>query len=257
MPWTAHRALHEAGHWAGEEGDDMRASLWQERLLAATGLLFLALFACGLLLADVVADAAFPAPSQPLGEVAAYFGHNPTAVRGLSLFHALASLALLVFAAYVATVLRRAEADRQGALGTVAVVGGAVAGAFLLLDASLFWVLALPSTAGDPALLRALHALSYLAGGVALAFPMVAFIGASSLVALSTGLLPGWLAWTGLVAAVAGLAYATTLVAERGAWSPSGAYVLAFPGLLWIVATSFVLVRRARPLSPTPAGEPT
>lgn len=235
----------------------MRASLWQERLLAATGLLFLALFACGLLLADVVADAAFPAPSQPLGEIAAYFSHNGTAVRGLGLFHGLASLALLVFAAYVADVLRRAEGDRHGALGTVAVVGGAVAGAFLLLEAALFWVLALPSTAGDLALLRALHALSYLSGGVALALPLVAFIGATSLVALSTRILPAWLAWAGLVAAVACLVYGTTLVAENGAWSPSGLVLTALLPLLWIFATSAVLVRRARPLSPTPVAEPT
>jgi len=42
-------------------------------LFAVSGLLFLGFFACGLVLADLLATTAFPPPSATLAEIAAYF----------------------------------------------------------------------------------------------------------------------------------------------------------------------------------------
>jgi hypothetical protein len=211
-----------------------------ERLFAVSGLLFLGLFVCGLVLADLLANTAFPPPSATLAEIAAYFGQNDGAVRGLSVCHAFAALALMIFGAFLSHRIRRGGPN---VLAAIAQVGGGVAGGFLLLDAALFWVLALPDVSSDPALLRALHGLSYLCGGVALALPLAALIGAVSLDALQSGSLPRWLAWTGLVTTIDCLIYGTTLVAASGYWSPSGLVLAAILPLLWIFATSIVLIR--------------
>lgn len=221
----------------------MNESPWHDRLLAVSGLLFLGLFTSGLALADLLADAAFPPPSAALDEIAAYFSQNGAAVRGLSVCHAFAALALMIFGAYLSHRVRRGQ---PSALGSIALAGGGVAGAFLLFDATIFWVLALPDVSHDPALLRALHGLSYLCGGGALALPLAALIGAVSLDALQSRSLPRWLAWAGLVTTVDCLAYGTSLVAADGYWSPSGLVLAAVLPLLWVFATSIaILLERA------------
>jgi hypothetical protein len=126
-------------------------------------------------------------------------------------------------------------------------VGSAAAGTFLLLDAPLFWVLALPDISGDPAVLRALHGLSYLCGGVALALPLAALIGAVSLDALHFRSLPGWLAWLGIISTIDCLVYGTTLVTASGYWSPSGLVLAAVLPLLWIFLSCIVLLFNRAP----------
>jgi hypothetical protein len=220
-------------------------SVWHDRLLAATGLLFLAFFTCGLALADLLANTSFPPPSASLDDIAAYFSQNGGAIRGLSVCHAFAALALMLFGACLSYRIRRGQ---PSALGAIALIGGGVAGAFLLLDAAIFWVLALPDVSRDPALLRALHGLSYLCGGVALALPLSSLIGAVSLDALRTRSLPRWLAWAGLITSLDCVLYGTSLVAASGYWSPSGLVLAAVLPLLWIFATSVaLLLERASP----------
>jgi hypothetical protein len=206
---------------------------------------FLVLFALGLLAADIVSGASFPGPSRTAAEVADYVTANRTEVRWLAFFHGFAALALMLFAVHVGDAIGRAlPEDRPRRV--IAVVGGAVAGTFLLLDAVLFWLLALPATSNDPAVLGAVHAFSYLCGGVALILPLGAFIGVASWAALDAGYLPRWLAWIGVAATVEAVLYWATVTGERGAWSPSGVFVtLAVVPLLWIGAASVVLMRRA------------
>jgi hypothetical protein len=223
----------------------MIGSRWHDRLLAATGLVFLVLFTCGLALADLLADTAFPPPSAPLDDIAVYFSQNGGAVRGLSVCHAFAALALMLFGAYLSHQIRRGE---PSALSAIALVGSGAAGAFLLLDAAIFWVLSLSDVSRDPALLRALHGLSYLCGGVALALPLAALIGSVSLDALQTRSLPRWLGWAGLLTTIDCLIYGTSLVEAIGYWSPSGLVLAAVLPLLWIFATSaFTLFDRRSP----------
>jgi hypothetical protein len=208
--------------------------------LAASGAVFVGLFGAGILIADW--SAAYPNLSQPVAELHVYFTENVGAVRALGLFHAFAALALLVFGAHMAARLRGTPG--AGSLPELALAGGTGAGILLLVDAMVFWTLAAPSVAGDPALLRGLHTLSYLAGGVFLLLPLGAFIGVVSAVALRTGLLPRWLGWWGVAAAVESFLYGTTLVAWEGPWSPGGVLVVgaAIP-VVWVLLTSISLFR--------------
>ncbi len=241
--------------------------------MAFSGVLFLALFAGGLLAADVLATTSFPEPSRPFGEVVAYFLGNAWPVRILSTCHAFAAVALLAFTAYAGAVLRRPDSDGLrrpdsdglrrpdsdglrrpdsdglrrtdgGALGMVATAGGAVASGMLLLDAALFWALAQPSAAASPPLVEALHDLSYICGGVALALPLGLFIACLSAAGRENRLLPGWLRWAGALAALETALYGATLLGAEGTWSPSGVLVVgAVLPLLWVGAASLVLAR--------------
>lgn len=100
----------------------------------------------------------------------------------------------------------------------------------------------MPDVSSDQAVLSALHGLSYLCGGVALALPLAALIGAVSLDALQNRPLPRWLAWAGLVTTVGYLAYGTSLVAATEYWSPSGLVLAAVLPLFWIFATSIAVL---------------
>ena len=217
-------------------------------LPAATGLAFLGLFVPGLVAADLAATSTYPGPSRPLAEVVRYVNDNRTSIRWLAFFHGLAAMAFMLFAVHVADTIRAfAPQARQARL--VAVVAGAAAAIFLLLDAVVFWLLVAPATGRNTDVLATVHTLSYLCGGLALTLPLAAFIGTTSWVALRAGFLPRWLAWVGIAAAVEGVAYWATVTGERGVWSPSGVFVtLAVVPLWWIAAVSTALIRvdRAR-----------
>ncbi len=209
--------------------------------MAFSGVLFLALFAGGLLAADVLATSSFPEASRPYTEVVAYFLDNAGPVRILSTCHAFAAMALLAFTAYAGAVLRRTDG---AGLGVVATAGGAVAAGMLLLDAALFWTVASPSAAASPPLVEALHDLSYICGGVALALPLGLFIVCLSAAGREYRVLPTWLRVAGVIAALETAVYGTTLLVAEGAWSPSGVLVAgAVLPLLWVGAASVVLAR--------------
>jgi hypothetical protein len=170
-------------------------------------------------------------------------------VRALATFRAFAAVALVVFSAYLSAVLRAASGTESPVLAALAAIGGAVSAGFLLLDAILFWVLVLPSTTASPETLQAIHGLSYLAGGVALALPLGVLIGAATAGARGPRLLPRWVVALGVAATVTTLLCGTTLTGERGAWSPSGALVVfATLPLLWVAtASSMLTLRRQNP----------
>ena len=226
-----------------------------DRLWPLSGLAFVVLFLGGLLFADVLAGRPFPGIDDPLAETTGYFRTNGAGVRLLSLFHSLAAMALLAFTAYMNERNSR-RVGESSPLVTLAFGGGVVAAAFLLLSALLFWALARPETAGEPAVARSLVDLSYLAGGVALLLSLSAFIGASSLLALRTDALPAWLGRTGVVTAIVSLLFAATLAAKSGAFGPGGIIaVAAVPPFFWIFAASVSLARASRARQPR-AGYP-
>ncbi|MGH2887213.1 MAG: hypothetical protein ACRDPA_31710, partial [Solirubrobacteraceae bacterium] len=115
---------------------------WQ-RLWAASGVLTVVLFACGLLFGDVLGTSNFPALDATAARVRAYFLENASEVRALSFFHVLSAIALVVFAAYIYGYLRR-ESGARAALAALALAGGAMAAAFLLLSALCYRTLAEP-----------------------------------------------------------------------------------------------------------------
>ena len=224
----------------------MAAARTRDGFWAATGLAFVGLFLGGLVFADVLAGRPYPGIDEPIGEITEYFTRSGPEVRGLSFLHSLAAMALLAFAAYLRGFFARSE-GKPGALSALAFGGAVMAAVFLLLSALLFWALARPATAGEPGIARVLFDLSYLAGGLALLLSLSAFIGSNSLLALQARVLPPWVAWTGVLAAIVALLSTGTMLAETGAFGPGGIVVVgALPPFLWIFATSVVLIRANR-----------
>ena len=223
----------------------MHATLWS-RLWAANGLAFLALFAAGILAAGN-----FPALDASLEELRVYVGAHPSGLRVLSFLHSIAALLLIGFAAHVHQAV--AQADSEPRSLALLAFGGAVLGAIaLLLSALCFWLLAFDDIADVPALLRSIHRLSVLTGGVGLLTGLALLMGCAGLIIVRTGALPRWLGWSGLIVAAISSAAPVTLLAPRGPWSPGGLLALwTLPVMLWIAATSIVLVRLPRPHAAT------
>jgi hypothetical protein len=223
----------------------MESARW-ERLWAASGVMCVVLFGCGLFFADVVAPG-YPTLDDPPGEVEGYFVDNEHEVRALSFFHVLAALALLCFSAYVRTVMRRVEPG-SGALAALALVGGVTAAAFLLLSALLFRTLAEPAVAGDEGSQRAVLLLSYLAGGPAITVPLAALIGAGSLVLVRGGALAAWIGRLGIVAAAISVAAASMLLgpADNDSLLFGLLLIAAGLGFLWVIVASVALARRVQ-----------
>ena len=236
-----------------------------ERLLAFSGVLFLALFAGGLLAADVLATTSFPEPSRPFGEVVAYFLGNPWPVRILSTCHAFAAIALLAFTAYAGAVLRRPDSDGLRRPTVTGFGGPTVTGsAGPTVGRSAWWrppgarsrpacSCSTPPSSGPwrsrrprpaPLWSRPCTTCPTSAAG----WPWPCRSACSSPVcrrpAGKTGSSPGWLRWAGALAALETALYGATLLGAEGTWSPSGVLVVgAVLPLLWVGAASLVLAR--------------
>jgi len=217
---------------------------WQ-RLWAASGALTVVLFACGLLFGDVLGTTSFPALDATASEVRAYFLQNGSQVRALSLFHLLSAIALVAFAAYIYAYLRR-ESSAPSALAAFALAGGAIAAAFLLLSALCYRTLAEPTVARDAPLAHALLALSYLAGGPAIAVPLVPMVGVVAAATLREQILARWTGWLGVVTAVCSAACASTLLGPTNNHSATYGILLSAAVLtfVWLIVTSVALIAR-------------
>lgn len=222
----------------------LMASGWQG-LWAATGVLTVVLFGCGLLFGDLLGTRNYPPLDATGADVRAYFLDNASQVHALSFFHALSAIALLAFVACIHASLRRTS-GAPAALAALALAGGALAAAFLLLSALCYRALAEPAVAGDAPLAHALLVLSYLAGGPAIALPLVPAIVAVAVASLREHMLAPWTGWLSVVTAVAGAACASFFLGPMDNRSPAYGILLvgAVLTFAWLVVTSIALMTR-------------
>jgi hypothetical protein len=209
------------------------------RLLASSGLLFVAFFIASLVLGGVLASSPLPMPDAPAAQTARYYDDSRTAILVGGLLQALSAVSLLVFTLCVAAVVRRGAGDR-GALSRLALGGGALAAVFLLLSVVFSAVLALVAAGENLALVDALRDLNFLAGGADHVSMLGIFVGTSSVAASRAKALPRWISWLGFLAATLSLLSLASLV-----WFPA-TVLLPLGRLLsfaWSIAMSVVLIR--------------
>ncbi len=182
-----------------------------------------------------------PAFNAPAAEIVAFFDRRNATLFALgNTLSILSSLAFLWFLGPLWLALRQAEGE-PGWLAPVALGSGLVAMA-TLLGGGGGWELALWRL-GD-SLSPEMVQLHFDQGNYAFAafwVPLASLLLAVGLAALRHGALPRWVGWYSL-----GLA--PLLLAARVYWTaPSGLvfapYVLFW---LWLLAVSFILIRRAR-----------
>jgi hypothetical protein len=115
------------------------------------------------------------------------------------------------------------------------------------LSALCYRTLAEPTVARDAPLAHALVVLSYLAGGPAIAVPLVPMVAIVAAAALREQILARWIGWLGVVTAVCGAACASTFLGPTN--NRSAAYAVLLLGAVlmfaWLVITSIALITRA------------
>lgn len=207
------------------------------RLLALSGLLFVAYFIAGLVLGGVLATSPFPMPDAPTAQTAGYYRDNVTALAVGGVFQGLSAIALLVFVRCVAAFAGRVTGEKD-ALSRPVLGFGVLAAGFLLVSAVFSGTLVLVAGGGDLSLVDALRDLNFLSGGVAHVVSLGLFVGAASVATSGTKAVPRWVLRLGAVAAVLSILSLVSLV-----WFPA-TFLIPLGRLLsfvWCVGVGIVL----------------
>jgi hypothetical protein len=206
---------------------------------------FTALFVAGIVVSTVLGGGAFPSPFSDPAAIQDYFAGESTAVLIGAVLQFGAAVPLAVFAAAVHARLHQLGVHAAGA--TIALAGGLLASAFATLSALMQWVLSRPSTITEPAVVRALHDLTFLAGGPAHVVALGLLLAGIAVPALIVGLLPRWLAIAGLALAV--IAELSTLTLLTPAFGPT-LPLARFAGMAWLITAAILLPTTRRPAAP-------
>ena len=212
--------------------------------------------------AYLAAIALTPAHAPNSGSTGVQIVHYATVNRdqllASDLLFALGLAVLMVFAAGLYRIIRRAEGE-DGWLA-IASLASVVAGAGIFgAGTALFMVVAYrPAT--DPAVARAFWDAGWLAYNSA-GFAFVAWIAIVVVAALRHRALPPWTAWIGVPVALINLAGPFAVTAGTGAFSPQGwfALVVGLTFAVWLLAISVAAWRSTRPpamVSTGPASAP-
>jgi hypothetical protein len=213
---------------------------WPARIAAACGLLY----PVGIFLGDDTVNGAGepPGADASLAEVRAYLVTAGDAAADGSFWigrsiGALGVVGLIVFAVYVARVIR--EREREGGMLAGLVLAGGVATGVLLL-ASAVAQFAVVQRTGEGIDLQVARALLDVQLGLFVIawLPLALFLGATATAGLRLSILPRWLA---IAAGVLTLG----LLAGLAAMPSDGGFIAVVLTWLWFAAASIVLVRRA------------
>lgn len=189
-----------------------------------------------------------PGFNDSADQVADYVSDNRGALQASAAFTILSGVFFIWFLGSLTQALRRAEGRGPGRLAPVAFAGGILGFAFAGIGTVLQWA---PSyhEGLDPFLIQALWDAGNVSYAVMAGVGFTILIGASSVVALTTGALPRPLGWFGGALALLTLVVGTVAAfSETGAFAPSDGALgyIAFVGfLIWLLASSIVLFMRA------------
>ncbi|WP_441246944.1 hypothetical protein [Kitasatospora sp. McL0602] len=211
---------------------------------ALSGVLYVVLFIASLVAGAVTAPSSgvFATPYSGDDVARKYLAADPAALhRSLqltALFQLLSALALLAFVPRLADFTSRFGSSTRAGVVRAA---GTASGILLVLSASANWVLSMLNSSGDLPTSRALMDLTFITGAAPAIGTLGLVLWQVSRTALESRALPAWVAWSGLVLAVASLLSLLSLVAEPATLLiPVGRYV----GFVWFLAVSLTLWRR-------------
>jgi hypothetical protein len=211
----------------------------------------LAVVSTVLLVAGIAVSAALggtvPSPYAGGAEIRSYFVSQPDAALAAGILAFASAVPLAIYAATASARLRQLGVTAPGA--TIALAGGVLASGALACSGLFLWVLSRPGVAGSTPVVRALHDLAFVTGGVTHVVFLGLLLAGVAVPGLIVGLLPRPLAWAGLVVAVVAELSTLSLLAP-------GLSVLLplarFPGLAWLIAAGFLLPRRRPRTAPQP-----
>jgi hypothetical protein len=217
-----------------------RSIMW-ERLGAAAGMAFVAL----LLASFLVIPEAPPALDGPVADVRSYYVDHSSAFQASTYLTGLAGLFFIWFLGSLSAALSKSTPARSA--GLVVLPAGALVLALAFVSIAVSDALATRVAAeADQAVIRALYDVQALTITMA-AFPIAAFVGAVSVASSAVRLLPPLVDRLGFVLVLGWLISGFGVVAESGAFSPTGAvgFVVLFVWMAWVLAVSASLLRRS------------
>jgi hypothetical protein len=206
--------------------------------LVVVALVFV-LFCVASLITNVVFANSLPVPSTypPIDALEQYYTGQPGVVRLAAFLQFAASIPLAVL---VASLVSRLLFLRINVAGVhIALVGGIVATVFLAFPALAVWALSHPGL--DPATLRVVHQLAF-AGDAAHAGGLGLLLAGLSMPALAFRLLPAWLCWLGLGAAIVAELSVFALILPVLVVLLPLAHILSW---IWLIAAGALLPDRA------------
>jgi hypothetical protein len=195
-------------------------------------------------------------PLAPAVEVASVYTKNSAGALLWNFVGTLGFFFFLFFLGALYNVLRQAEGG-TGWLSLIAFGSGlgmlAIHSVETLSAYTLAWHVAQQA---DLAVVQALFDLQNLAVYF-WAIPMAAMLTATSIITFKTGVFPKWLGWFGLLVALGWLVDAAGIVApQQGPLSLIGGLIgVVGTELVWIPATSLLLIRSAKETSSIPLSE--
>ncbi len=222
--------------------DDARGTTSTRPAQGGPPLLALALPYGALTLVGLVVGGGLSRPDDSPAEVARILAAQQTPATILATAVFAASIPLAIWTATAYRRLRQLGVTAPGS--AIALAGGLLACASLVLSGLTAWTAATTATVQTPEVLRALTTLSFAAGGPGFVPFFALLLAGVAVPGLLLGLLPRAWAWAGLVIAVLGmLALFSLLTPVLYPLLPIG----RFGGLIWLVAASVLLPRtRAR-----------
>jgi hypothetical protein len=189
---------------SGYEGKEVVMIGQVERWAPLGGIIFVVLMVAGSFLVADVPDA--DAPEQ---EIADYLGDEDNHTRNIigAYMWTVGGLAFLWFLTHLRSVLRGAEGG-TGALSNLAFGAGVAFTAVWMTSAAGYAAVAFAielrdALVSDPDVVRVLPAMAGLLLLLGGGFAGILLLLAASVVIYQTGVLPRWLAWLGIVAAIA------------------------------------------------------
>jgi hypothetical protein len=207
--------------------------------LGAVGVVHTVLFLASLLVIPIMTKGGHvPTPFGAQGAAQAFFAEHGGAVRLAAFLQFGAAIPLGIFTATAVSRLLFLGVDVAGVF--ISLFGGLTAPLFLALSAVFEWVLGQPGVASQAEATRPLHLLAFATGGVGYLVPFGLLLAGVSVISWFMRLLPRWLVWAGLLLAAVAELSSLSMVFTPGAYLMP---VARFLGLVWIMATGFLLPR--------------
>jgi hypothetical protein len=188
----------------------------------------------------------FPAPTESVGTMQAFFSARPTAVLACAFLQFGSAIVLGLFTVSIFAQLKYLGVK---AAGTGIALFGGLMSAFNMMAGTLFlWTITYPEIVQDAPLLQALYRLMFAFGGIGFSVPIGLLFAGVSVTSGFYRLLPRWIVIFGLVVAVIGeLSWFAMLSPKVIALIP----LTRFPGFIWLIAAGFALPKsRSRGVNP-------
>jgi len=208
--------------------------------------LFMALFITGLgfVVSFSPGQPHFPYPYDAIATIEAYFRDHAHDALLCSFFMFGAAIPLGLFTSAMVSRLRYHGISAAGV--DIALFGGYATALFVMLSALLLWTAALPAISHTGTSIDLLYYTSFGTGGVGYSVPLGLLIAGIAITGGLSGLLPKWLAWSGVVIALIGeLSWLNMIYPQALLLIP----LTRFPGFIWLIIAGFKLPAMKRETS--------